>query len=45
MWENTLPIHRTIYDIARMQMYEIDLAIKELNPDCERAGIKLLFSI
>ena len=23
-----------------MQMYEIDLAIKELNPECERAGIK-----
>ena len=23
-----------------MHMYEIDLAIKELNPDCERAGIK-----
>ena len=23
-----------------MQMYEIDLEIKQLNPDCERAGIK-----
>ena len=29
-----------IYDSARMQMYEIDLAVKELNPECERAGIK-----
>ena len=25
MWENTLPIHMNIYDIARMQMYDIDL--------------------
>ncbi len=39
-WENTLPIHRKIYDIARMQMYEIDLEIQQLNPNCYRAGIK-----
>ena len=40
LWENTLPIHRKIYDIARVQMYEIDLEIHQLNPYCERAGIK-----
>ena len=28
LWGNTLPIHRKIYDIARMQMYEIDLEIQ-----------------
>ena len=28
-WENTLPIHRKTYDIARMQMYEIDLEIEK----------------
>ena len=38
--ENTLPIHRKIYDIARMEMYELDLQIKELNPECELVGIK-----
>ena len=38
--ENTLPIHRQIYDIARMEMYELDLQIKELNPECELVGIK-----
>ena len=40
LWENTLPIHRKIYDIAKMQMYEIDLETQQLNPKCERAGIK-----
>ena len=40
-WENTLPIHRKIYDIARMQMYEIDLEIQQLNPNCYRAGVKV----
>ena len=40
LWENTLPIHRKIYDIARMQMYEIDLETQQVNPNCERAGIR-----
>ena len=29
-----------IYDIARVQMYEIDLDIQQVNPSCKRAGIK-----
>ena len=40
LWEHTLPIHRHIYDIARMQMYEIDLETQQLNPNCFRSGIK-----
>ena len=40
LWGNPLPIHRKIYDIARMQMYEIDLEIQQLNPNCGRACIK-----
>ena len=40
MWENTLPIHRHIYDLAIMQMYETDLYIKLLNPDCKITSIK-----
>ena len=27
MYENTLPIHRTCYDIARIEVYEIHLQI------------------
>ena len=40
LWEHTLPRHRKIYDIARMQMYEIDLGTQQLNPNCYRADIK-----
>ena len=40
MWGNTLPIHRHIYDIVRMQRYDTDLYIKILSPDCELAGVK-----
>ena len=40
MYENTLPIHRKNYDVARMQMYEIHLTITELNPNCEFVGVK-----
>ena len=39
-YENTLPIHRKIYDKANMEMYELYLQIKELNPNCELVGIK-----
>ena len=39
-YENTLPIHRKIYDKANMEMYELYLQIKELNPECELVGIK-----
>ena len=31
-FENTLPIHRKIYDKANMEMYESYLKIKQLNP-------------
>ena len=40
MYGNTLPIHRKIYDVARMDMYELHLQIKELNPNCELAGMQ-----
>ena len=39
-YENTLPIHRKIYDKANMEMYELYLKIKQLNPKCELVGIK-----
>ena len=39
-YENTLPIHRKIYDKANMEMYELYLQVKELNPKCEFVGIK-----
>ena len=29
-----------IHDVARMEMYELHLQIKELNPNCEFVGIK-----
>eukprot|EP00971_Amphidinium_carterae_P341022 6479623-Amphidinium_carterae.1 len=38
--ENTLPIHRKIYDKANMDMYELHLKIKELNPMAVFVGIK-----
>jgi hypothetical protein len=40
LYENTLPIHRKIYDIARMEMYELYMEVKELNPKCVLVGIK-----
>ena len=39
-YENTLPIHRKIYDIANMEMYELYLQVKELNPRAQLVGIK-----
>ena len=39
-YENTLPIHRNIYDIARMEVYELHLKVHELSPDCEFIGFK-----
>ena len=39
-YKNTLPIHRKIYDKANMEMYELYLQVKELNPKCEFVGIK-----
>ena len=38
--ENTLPIHRKIYDIANMEMYELYLEVMALNPTAELVGIK-----
>ena len=40
LYDNSLSIHRKIYDKANMDMYEFDLKIKELNPKCEIVGIK-----
>ena len=37
--ENTLPIHRKIYDIANMEMYELYLEVMSLNPKAELVGI------
>jgi hypothetical protein len=39
-YENTLPIHRKIYDIANMEMYELYLEVMALNPKAELVGIK-----
>ena len=39
-YENTLPIHRKIYDIANMEMYELYLDVKKLNPKAGLVGIK-----
>ena len=39
-YENTLPIHRNIYDIANMEMYELYLEVMSLNPKAELIGIK-----
>ena len=39
-YENTLPIHRKIYEIVNMEMYELYLDAKKLNPKAELVGIK-----
>ena len=39
-YENTLTIHRKMYDIANMGMYELYLDVKKLNPKAELVGIK-----
>ena len=39
-YENTLPIHRKIYDLANMEMYELYLEVMSLNPKAELVGIK-----
>eukprot|EP00972_Heterocapsa_arctica_P019200 2832715-Heterocapsa_arctica.AAC.1 len=39
-YENTRPIHRKIYDVANMEMYELCLEVKRLNPRCKLVGIK-----
>ena len=39
-YENTLPIHRNIYDIANMEMYELYLEVMALSPKTELVGIK-----
>ena len=44
-YENTLPIHRKIYDIANMEMYELYLDVKKLNPKAELVGIKTNCSV
>ena len=38
--ENTLPIHRKIYDIANMDMYELYLEVRALSQKAELVGIK-----
>ena len=39
-YENTLPIHRTIYDTANMEMYESYLEVMAVNPKAELVDIK-----
>ena len=39
-YENTLPIHRKIYDIANMEMYELYLEVMSINPKAELAGVR-----
>ena len=40
MYENTLSIHRKLYDIAKNEVYELYRKIEELNPECELVGVK-----
>jgi len=40
LYENSLPIHRKIYDKANMEMYELYMKIKDTNPYAELVGIK-----
>jgi len=40
LYENSLPIHRKIYDKANMEMYELYMKIKDTNPYAEFVGIK-----
>ena len=40
LYENSLPIHRKIYDKANMEMYELYMKIKDTNPHSELVGIK-----
>ena len=39
-YENTLPIHRKIYDIANMEMNGLYLEVRASNPKAELVGIK-----
>ena len=39
-YQNTLAIHRKIYDKANMEMYELYKRVKDANPECELVGIK-----
>ena len=39
-YENTLPIHRKIYDIANMEMNRLYLEVRASNPKAELVGIK-----
>ena len=38
-YENTLPIHRNMYDITQMEVYELHRKIEGLNPECELVGV------
>ena len=40
MYDNSLSIHRKAYDKANMDLYEIHLKVKRLNPKCKLVGIK-----
>ena len=40
MYENMLSIHRKLYDIAKMEVYELHRKIEESNPECELVGVK-----
>ena len=46
-YENTLPNHRKIYDIAHMEVYELYLEVMSLSPEAGLVGIRtdcLVFS-
>ena len=40
LYENSLSIHRKVYDKANMDLYEIHLQVKRLSPRCKFVGIK-----
>ena len=44
-YEHTLPIHREIYDIATMEVYELHRKIEELSPECELVGVNTYCSV
>ena len=39
-YDNTLPIQRQIYDLAMLEMYELFVKVKAVNPNCKITGIK-----
>ena len=39
-YDNTLPIQRKIYDLAMLEMYELFVKAKAINPNCKKQASK-----